>query len=35
MDKTTRMIDMNVSMIIFTEKYNLQKKNPNNLKLEK
>lgn len=33
MDKTTRMIDMNVSMIIFTEKSNLQKNN--NLKLEK
>lgn len=31
MDKTTRMIDMNVLMIIFTEKSNLQK----NLKLEK
>lgn len=31
MDKTTRMIDMNVLMIIFTEKSNLQK----TLKLEK
>lgn len=31
MDKTTRMIDMNVLMIIFTEKSNLQK----TLELEK